>query len=234
MYLKAAILNNSGNVGKSTICQTMLKPRLEGAEIVKVETINSDGTNDSKLSAKEFDEILKLIDEVDCTLVDIGASNIEQFMIQMLEFQGSHELIDYFIIPVTPQDKQQRDSITTINNLMDIGIEAERLKVIFNLAEKGDIAIEKQYSVFFADKICKKIAGNNPSIVYNNNIFNILTKAKLKYDDIYNDDRDFRSLIRATTSKEERAELSNLRTVKMLMNGFNSDLDIAFKNLNLA
>lgn len=233
MYLKAAILNNSGNVGKSTLCQTLLKPRLEDAEIVKVETINSDGTNDSKLSAKEFDEILKCIDDVDCTLIDVGSSNIEQFMIQMLEFQGSHELIDYFIVPVTPQDKQQRDSITTINNLMDMGIEVDRLKVIFNFAEK-DTAIEKQYSVFLADKNCKKIAGNNPAIVYNNNIFHILTKAKLKYDDIYNDDRDFRSLIRATTSKEERTQLSNLRTVKMLMNGFNSDLDIAFKNLNLA
>jgi hypothetical protein len=88
MYLKAAVLNNSGNVGKSTICQTLLKPRLDGAEIIKVETINSDGTNDSKLSAKEFDEILKRIDDVDCTLIDIGASNIEQFMVQMLEFQG--------------------------------------------------------------------------------------------------------------------------------------------------
>ena len=36
MYLKLAIVNNSGNVGKSTICQTLLKPRLEGSEIIKV------------------------------------------------------------------------------------------------------------------------------------------------------------------------------------------------------
>lgn len=233
MYLKAAILNNSGNVGKSTICQAMLKPRLEDAEIIKVETINSDGTNDNKLSAKEFDEILKLIDDVDCTLIDIGASNIEQFMVQMLEFQGSHELIDFFIVPVTPQDKQQRDSIATIDNLINIGIEEERIKVIFNMAEK-DLDIDKQFAIFLANKTCKKIVGANPSVVYHNNIFTILTKSKLKYDDVYNDDRDFRSLIRAAASKEERQELSNLRTVKMLMNGFNSDLDVAFQNLELA
>lgn len=233
MYLKAAILNNSGNVGKSTICQTMLKPRLQDAEIIKVETINSDGTNDSKLSAKEFDEILKRIDDVDCTLIDVGASNIEQFMVQMLEFQGSHELIDFFIVPVTPQDKQQRDSIATINNLLDMGIEQDRVKVIFNMAEK-DLTVDKQFAIFLADKTCKKIVGSNPSVVYHNNIFTILTKSKLKYEDVYNDDRDFRTLIRATTSKEERTELSNLRTVKMLMNGFNSDLDIAFQNLNIA
>lgn len=233
MYLKAAILNHSGNVGKSTICQAMLKPRLEDAEIIKVETINSDGSNDSKLSAKEFDEILKRIDDVDCTLIDIGASNIEQFLIQMDEYQGSHELIDYFIIPVTPQDKQQRDSIATINNLLDMGIEVERIKVILNMAEK-DLEVSKQFAIFIADKTCKKIVGTNPSVVYYNNIFTILTKSKLRYDDVYNDDRDFRTLIRAAGSKEERQELSNLRTVKMLMNGFNSDLDVAFQNLELA
>lgn len=231
--MKIAVLNNSGNVGKSTICQTLLKPRLADSDIIRVETINSDGTNDNKLSAKEFDEILKRIDDTECTIIDIGSSNIEQFMVQMLEFQGSHELIDYFVVPVTTQDKQQRDSINTINNLLDSGIETDRIKVIFNQAEK-DIEIKKQFSVFLADKKCNKITGNNPAIVYYNNIFNILTKSGLRYNEIYNDERDFRTLIRSAESKELRQELSNLRTVKMLMNGFNSDLDIAFKNLDLA
>ncbi|HCW2892540.1 TPA: transcriptional regulator, partial [Escherichia coli] len=98
MYLKLAIVNNSGNVGKSTICQTLLKPRLEGSEIIKVETLNTDGTNDEKLSAKEFDEIIKRIDDSECTIIDVGSSNIEQFLVQMNEYQGSHDLIDYFIV----------------------------------------------------------------------------------------------------------------------------------------
>lgn len=230
MYLKMAILNNSGNVGKSTICQALLKPRLEGSAIIKVETINTDGTTDEKISAKEFHEIIKRIDEVDCTIIDVGASNIEQFMVQMTEYQGSHDLIDHFIVPVTPQEKQQRDSIATINSLLDMGIEDNRVKVVFNLAEK-DIAIEKQFSIFLADKQCKKIAGKNIPTVYHNNIFNILTTMGMKYEDVYKDDRDYRALIRAAGTKEEREELSNLRAAKMLMNGFNSDMDVAFSNL---
>lgn len=233
MFLKAVILNNSGNVGKSTLCQAMLKPRLEGAEIIKVETINTDGTTDSKLSAKEFDEILKRIDDSDCSLIDVGASNIEQFMVQMVEFQGSHELIDFFIIPVTPQEKQQTDSVATIKSLLVLGVEKNRIRVVFNLAEK-DIPIERQFSIFLANEICKEIVGATPAVVYHNNIFNILTKSGLKYDEVYNDDRDFRTLIRNAETKEARQELSNLRTVKMLMNGFNSDLDIAFSNLGIA
>lgn len=233
MYLKLAVLNNSGNVGKSTLCQTLLKPRLEDSVIIRVETINTDGSTESKLSAKEYDEVIKRIDDVDCTIIDIGSSNIEQFLVQMNEFKGSHDLIDYFIIPVTVQDKQQRDSIATIHTLLDMGIEDSRLKVAFNFAEK-DLDIDRQYSIFLSDKTCKKIAGKNPAIVYNNNIFSLLHKSSLKYDDVYNDDRDFRALIRQAASAEERQELSNVRAVKMLMNGFNSDLDIAFSNLNLA
>ncbi|MEA7619001.1 transcriptional regulator, partial [Salmonella enterica subsp. enterica serovar Virginia] len=46
MNIKIAVVNNSGNMGKSTICDSLLLPRLEGAKVVKVETINTDGTND--------------------------------------------------------------------------------------------------------------------------------------------------------------------------------------------
>lgn len=233
MYLKIAVVNNSGNVGKSTMCQALLKPRLEGSEIIRVETINTDGTNEEKLSAKQYDEIIKRIDDVDCTIIDVGSSNIEQFLVQMNEFKGSHDLIDYFITPVTNQEKQQRDSIATIHSLLDMGIEEDRLKVIFNFAEK-DTDIERQFAIFLSDKTCKKIAGKNPAIVYNNNIFNLLHKSGLKYNDVFNDDRDLRSLIRSAASVEERQELSNLRAVKMLMNGFNADLDVAFENLKLA
>ena len=232
MYLKLAVVNNSGNVGKSTICHTMLKPRLEESEIIKVETINTDGTNDTKLSAKQFDEIIKRIDDSECTIIDVGSSNIEQFIVQMNEYQGSHDLIDYFIIPVVREAKQQTDSIQTIQTLIAMGVEPDRFKVIFNFAEK-DISIEKQYAIFLANDECKKIAGKNYSVVYENNIFNILNKTELTYDEVYNDDRDFRTLIRNAESREARQELSNLRTVKMLMNGFNSDLDIAFSNLNI-
>ncbi len=59
MNIKIAVVNNSGNMGKSTICDYLLLPRLEGAKVVKVETINTDGTNDVKISAKEFLEITK-------------------------------------------------------------------------------------------------------------------------------------------------------------------------------
>ncbi len=96
--MNIAIINNSGNVGKSTICENLLKPRIKNAEIIKVETINSDGTDDNKYSAKEYNEILKEMDMNDVSILDVGSSNIEQLIEQMKQYKESHEDIDYFII----------------------------------------------------------------------------------------------------------------------------------------
>jgi hypothetical protein len=145
--MNLAVVNNSGNVGKSTICQILLKPRLKNSEIIKVETINSDGTNDAKFSSKEFDLILKNLDLNESSIIDVGSSNIEGFLLQMNEYKNSHEDIDYFIVPVTPKHKQQVDAISTISMLGDLGVENERIKVLFNLADKT-LSIEKQFSDF--------------------------------------------------------------------------------------
>ncbi len=80
MNIKIAVVNNSGNMGKSTICDYLLLPRLEGAKVVKVETINTDGTNDVKISAKEFLEITKKIGAKGSVIVDVGSSNVEIFL----------------------------------------------------------------------------------------------------------------------------------------------------------
>ncbi len=235
MFLKVAVLNNSGNVGKSTICQTLLNPRLEDSKIISIETLNSDGTDNEKLSAKEFDEVMSKIDDVDCAIIDIGASNIETFLVKMNAYKGSSDLIDFYLIPVLPQQKQQVDSLVTVENLLNAGVDKENIKFIFNMANK-EKTLEKQYSLIFDNDLGKQILSNTeiPSVVYESDLFGVLTKNKKRYFDVYNDDRDFKKLMREVDSREERAELSTARSLKMLMNGFNSELDMAFLNLEIA
>ncbi|EFE9232310.1 transcriptional regulator, partial [Escherichia coli] len=55
--MRIAVLNYSGNVGKTTISQHMLLPRLN-YEILRIETLNSDGEgNGQKMAAEDFDKI---------------------------------------------------------------------------------------------------------------------------------------------------------------------------------
>ncbi|MDA0134716.1 transcriptional regulator [Vibrio harveyi] len=231
MYLNIAVVNNSGNVGKSTICDILLKPRLEGAQVVKVETINSDGTNDEKISAEQFEDILNKMDEHDCSIIDVGSSNIENFLLKMQEFKSSHEDIDYFLVPVTPSNKQQVDSATTIQNLMTLGIEPERVKVVFNMANKK-LAVTKEYAEFLSG-IPSGISLSEYPVVFESTVFDLLAKIDRPFLDVLNDKRDYRSLIRQSESKEERSILSFERSAHRLVNGFNDELDQAFYALKL-
>lgn len=234
MFLKIAVVNNSGNVGKSTICDVLLRQRLANAEVVKVETLNSDGTEDAKISAKAFDEILKLVDVADCAIIDVGSSNIEMFLSQMSQYKGSHEDIDYFIIPVVPAHKQQVDSVATVSNLLDLGVEPERIKFIFNMVSSED-QIEQQFKHFFEGmKSFSEIEIGNYPVVYKTPVFSHLTKLGKTFSDVLSDDRDFRELLKAAPTKEERAKISDQRSLKRLVMGVNDTLDVAFSNLSIA
>ncbi|WP_390241230.1 StbB family protein [Vibrio sp. R78045] len=232
MYLNIAIVNNSGNVGKSTICETMLKPRIPNAEVIKVETINSDGTDDAKFSADEFDSILKQMDATDCSIIDVGSSNIESFLLKMQEYKGSEEDIDYFIIPVIPKHKQQIDAVTTANMLLDLGVEPECIKFIFNMSDKK-LSIERQYPDFLNGIQMLDIVIDSHSIIYESSVFSMLNNLDRKFIDVVSDNRDFKKLLRSSESREQREALSEQRSVKRLVNGVNDEMDIAFKALGI-
>ncbi len=39
--MKIAVINFSGNVGKSTVARHLLMPRVEGADLISVESLNA-------------------------------------------------------------------------------------------------------------------------------------------------------------------------------------------------
>jgi hypothetical protein len=233
MFIKIAVVNNSGNVGKSTICDVLLKPRLPGSEVIRVESINFDGNEEEKISAREFNDILKRIDMSDSAIIDVGSSNIETFINQMEAYKDSQEDIDYFIIPVTPHHKQQIDSVSTVANLLDLGVDAERIKFVFNQTDKT-VPVERQFADFFNGmKSFKSVKIKKQSIIYNTPVFTFLNQSNRTFDEVVNDDRDFRTLLRQTENREEREKLSEDKSVKRLVTGINEELDIAFANLDI-
>ncbi len=50
--MKIAVMNFSGNVGKSTIAQHLLLPRMADAELITVESINSDDSGQEPMRGK--------------------------------------------------------------------------------------------------------------------------------------------------------------------------------------
>lgn len=233
MFFKSAVLSNSGNVGKSMICNFLFAPRIPNCELIKIETINSDGSQDEKLSAKEVDEIFTKLDSNDVCLLDIGASNIELFFQNMAKLEGAIEDLDFFFVPTTPAAKQQQDALNTISQLMGLGVEPDCIKIIFNYCDSS-IPLGKQYKVIFDDAISEMLELSNIDnqfCIEESQMFEFLNKTGMSFHELLNDERDFKKLIRSTKDKEERAVLSLEQMTHRYCKGFDKKLNETFDKI---
>lgn len=228
--LKIAVMNNSGNVGKTTVCEMLLHPRIPDSEIISIETINSDSAGN--YSAHDFMEITKKINLMNSVIIDVGASNIEIFSKQMEDYPDTQEYIDYFIIPVTPTNKQQHDSLKTIRNLILLGVENERIKIVFNRCGHNK-NVKSEFSYVVSNEDFKKLNINNYPVIPESEVFYHLANTDKKFFSVLADQRDFRSLILASDDPLERAALAEERAIKGLAIRFTEHLNVAFEKLNL-
>lgn len=132
---RVAVINLSGNCGKTTVARVLLKMRMPDAELISIETTNADGResdNGSLVRASQFDRVHTALMSHTSVVLDIGSSNIEQTMQLMRQFEGSYADIDYFVVPVVNDVKQRRDSSRTVHELLKLGVDADKIKVVFN------------------------------------------------------------------------------------------------------
>src|SRR6185369_2107537 len=109
-----------------------LLPRIVGAELIAVESLNADeGHQGQSLRGRQFGELQEYLQTVDNVVVDIGASNVEDLLGLMQRYRGSHEDLDCFVVPTVPALKQQQDTIATLAELAQLGVPASRLKLVF-------------------------------------------------------------------------------------------------------
>ena len=92
--MKVAVINFSGNVGKTTVARHLLAPRIDGAEVIAVESINADDGQANALRGKQLGELQEYLQTVENVVVDIGASNVEDLLSLMHKYRRSHEGFD--------------------------------------------------------------------------------------------------------------------------------------------
>jgi MinD-like ATPase involved in chromosome partitioning or flagellar assembly len=143
--MKTCVLNLSGNVGKSTLAVHLLAAFAPASKIISVESINASNVNDvetldvEELSASRFKEIFREIMLNDEVIVDVGASNVAAFMTEMTRFKSAVGEFDLVLVPTVPADKQQRDTIATIDWLHKLGIDGQKVRVLFNQYPTEDL-----------------------------------------------------------------------------------------------
>lgn len=139
--MKIAVLNFSGNVGKTTIAKHLLQRKMN-CEVFSVESINAsnlEGSAVTQITHKQFSDLQTALLLNDDLIVDIGSSNVENLLKEISNYSGSQDDFDFFVIPTVPKDKQILDSISTIVYLIDeLNIPKEKIRVVYNFAESAD------------------------------------------------------------------------------------------------
>ncbi len=231
--MKIAVINFSGNVGKTTVARHLLLPRIEGAELIAVESLNADESQGQALRGRQFGELQEYLQTVDNVVVDIGASNVEDLLGLMHRYRGSHEDFDCFIVPTVPALKQQQDTIATLVELAELGVARSRLKLVFNMIEDDDdvthtfdhlLTFIAQQSIAEADLACR---------LGKNEIYGRIKDSGAELSALMRDETDYKSLIVRAQSTADKLTLAQRLATRRLACGVVPELDACFAALEL-
>lgn len=231
--MKVAVINYSGNVGKTTVAGHLLKPRMDDAPIFSIESINAgadaDGLEVEKMKGKKFGALVDELMPLDSAIIDVGASNVEDFLMLMQQYDGSHEEFDFFVVPVVKEKKVQADTVNTIRALQKLGIEKKKIRLVFNKAEMDESVTDEYASLVGYAAADKAFVLHPDAIIYSNEVYDRLKAVGKSLGDITADQTDYRAQLRQATDEDEKAMCIQMVSLKRLAVTANKNLDDVFK-----
>ncbi len=232
--MKLAVINFSGNVGKSTIARHLLAPRIPGAQVIAVESINADDGRAVTIRGRQFAELQDYLQGTSSVVVDVGASNVEDFLSLMQRYSGSHADFDGFVLPAVPPRKQQQDTAATLVELSRIGIPAERIRLVFNQVS-DDSPVAKEFETLLAFCAASgSVAPRMAACLGFNEIYARLRGTDQSLAALASDATDYKAEIASAASASERARLVQQLATQRLARGVLPELDACFAALDLA
>ena len=206
--MNIALINLSGNVGKSTLAVHLFAAMRPGAKIISVESVNSSDTDTiqgievEEIEASSFREIFRelMMAEGD-VILDVGASNVTRFMAEMKKFKSAVHEIDLIVVPVVPQEKQQRDTISTLEWLSDVkdeanhGFDPKRIRVVFNQFANDGVSLVDAYSQIYGylESTGNRAAYKPEAVVVSNELYDRVKGSGKTIRELAEDKTDWRA-----------------------------------------
>lgn len=235
--MKIAVISFSGNVGKTTIARHLLAPRIPGARVISVESLNAGEAGDSGqdvIRGRQFAELQEFLQVSDSVVVDIGASNVEDLLMMMGRYRGSHEDFDHFVVPTVPATKQQQDTVATLIALARLGVPADAVRLVFNMLQ-DDCDLEHDFKPLLAFLDKSPLARASTTCRLNaNELYSLVNGTGVELTTLAQDTTDYKRLIAASTDRTERLTLGRRLAIRRLACGVVPALDACFEALDLA
>ena len=233
------VMSVTGKTGKTTVFNDLIGPRMPTAKKFRLETINLSGRSDGEvmqLKGKDFIKLQNELSKTNSAIVDVGASNVESFLLAMTQQPGSHESYDAFIIPVEATAAKHDaidEFIKTVTILHHLGVESERVKVVFN---KLAVDAELEYEV---RKIIKFHEMENwftldlRAKIHESPAFAAVSEVGRTFSSMLNDKTDYRQEFKNTAveNQERRLELTKLMRAQSAVKPVAKEFDIVFDAL---
>lgn len=221
MSKRIVVMSCGGTVGKTTMTVHFLAPRIPGAEIISVESLNENAANfgmdTESLRGDDFEKLYKRMIVADNAIIDVGASNVESFLAKMTTFDNGHDEFDYFIIPTKPGAKETKETLQAIYALNEIGVPANKIKIIFNQTKRS--VVEEFSDLIDYLKTKKYKCDWDPkAVVYQSDSFDVLSMRKLQLEKVLSDDTDYKAQLRSLdrTAKDYQREFNRLSDIIVL------------------
>ncbi len=203
MEMKIAITSYTGKCGKSTVANNLLYPRMREAEMFRLETVNESGASgaedEKKMKGRDLEKLQNGLSKTKSAIVDVGASNIESFILALHQQDDAHFDFDLFLVPVVASAAAQNEmseAVKTLQVLAGMGIEAERIKVVFNkLPLDADLEDEVRVLLNFHKKN-PIFTLNKNAVIHDSPAFKSLGTAKKSYVEMLADETDYRQKLK--------------------------------------
>lgn len=231
--MKLAVINFSGNVGKSTVARHLLAPRIPDCQFVAVESINADDGQPMTIRGRQFAQLQEYLQTVSDLVVDVGASNVEDLLALMRRYSGSHADFDGFVVPTVPARKQQQDTAATLAELARIGVPAQRVRLVFNQLD-DDTQIEAVFETLLA--YCATSGHAEPRLgacLRYNEVYARVRGTDRSLSELAADSTDYKAEIARAGSTSDKLALAQRLATQRLARGVIPELDACFAALDL-
>lgn len=232
--MRIATISISGNVGKTTLAKNLFYPRLPGADVFEIESLNTGlklkSASIKSLRASSYGALVDSIMLSESAIIDIGASNIEGVLKEMQELDGSHEDFDYFVIPVVKDRKIIEESVKTALLLSGLGVPGEKIKMVFNRFPK-DMDLQEVFGQVFKIANDGKFSASKEAVIYENPVYAELNKLEISLHELNEDKTDYRALLKEAKNEKEQKHCLAMIANKRRATSATQNLDDVFNAL---
>lgn len=218
--MKVAMVSFTGKIGKSACANALAYPRMPGATMIRLETINVSGLSgaaEEKLKGRDISALELQLAKTNDAIIDVGASNIESFLLALNSQYESHLMVDYFIVPVKANRHSQiemEEAIKTLKALSLMGVEPERIKVVFNMLPHDSTCIEECRILFNMHKKEPIFSLSEDAFIHETEAFSSLAAVKKSYVEMLADPKNYRQEISKIPMEDEKARTEMVKLIR--------------------